>query len=119
MNDQLDPPMVDVQFTRCRASPVVLQSYADADAQILESIVAENCRDGVGSFEVEGVIQLLEDRCMFRGRKGYYDSNSVDGLGIIWEWRLQLTPFGFIGYWGDMDIQDGFPQKGAVWLWKR
>lgn len=56
---------------------------------------------------------------MFRGRKGYYDSNIVDGLGIIREWRLEITPFGLIGYWGDIDMQDGFPQKGAVWLWKR
>lgn len=62
MKDQLDAPMVEIQFVRRRVDSVVLQSCADPEAEVLDTIMAENCRDGVASFKIEAAIQLLESR---------------------------------------------------------
>lgn len=107
--DQLDPPMVSIQFGRRQSNP------SDGDFEI----VAEDCRDGIGPFSIVGDISHVDDVFTFCGYKAYGSGTDMGmGAGVSWNWKLKLAPFGLVGYWGLAREDGGIDRNGCVWLWK-
>ncbi|KAF2172989.1 hypothetical protein M409DRAFT_16939 [Zasmidium cellare ATCC 36951] len=103
--ERFDPPMVQIRFVRRQASH-------GEPTEALE-VAADDGVDGIGSFVVRGSVSQVDDVFTFRGHKAY-----GDGAGIMWNWKLKLTPLGMIGYWGRVQDNDELYRNGSVWLWK-
>ena len=98
-----DPPMVDIKFVSRRDK---------IDDSVL-NLRAEDCTDGIGSFDLHGQAHAGEGIVKLYLQKDYQDRN------ISWDWDCRLTPFGIVGYWGSWSSNDEMRRNGLVWLWKK
>ena len=108
----LDPPMTNI---RIRLSATGFGEGIEIwPAEIgAATLHATECRDGIDTFSIHGTIRCRDNEVKLSARKQYVDSTG-------WDWDLRLTPFGFVGYWGTKNAQDGeLKRYGIVWLWKK
>ncbi|KAI5369340.1 hypothetical protein Slin15195_G002160 [Septoria linicola] len=99
---QVDPPMKEIRFAP--------DDPASSDVKDGLPLIASNCHDGIDTFTIRGTFSKQDDGVVFDGKKRYTH-------GTVWDWKLRLTPFGLVGYWGTIREQR-LHRSGAVWLWK-
>ena len=109
-NPWLDPPMTGIKFRRTRATSSALTQTV--------SLEALDCRDGIDEFNVRGRLTWDGDVVFLTARKEYKNSD------LTWHWHCRLTPFGFVGHWGELPQGDeesgiGLRIHGNMWLWKK
>jgi hypothetical protein len=96
MCQRFDAPLRRIYFT-------TWQDPHDRDMVLLR---AEDCVDGVGQFQLEGMLSRTA---------GWVNLEKVYDTGVRWHNAGWLTPLGIVGYWG---AQPGWG-RGFVWMFKR
>ncbi|KAK3700959.1 hypothetical protein LTR37_015665 [Vermiconidia calcicola] len=108
----LDPPMMEIKF---KVSSRAVGNQAPVAIEDVD-LLALDCVDGLGHFDIHGVMSYRNRALEFQGRKQYTAGGQVGG----WDWDCRLTPFGLVGYWGSVLSTNGqLSRRGIVWLWKK
>ena len=106
----VDPPMMEIHFR----TPHLSAAQLDPMERMRVDLEALDCVDGIAKFNINGTLVVNNREVLFIGSKEYKNSQTR------WDWDCRLTPFGLVGYWGDMQSEDGrLSRHGIVWLWKK